>query len=108
MVITTRRITVCGALMLATGAACAAEAPPSRQEIPASCVEAEVNGQRALPLDCYQQLMAPSASAARQPPSLAPPDIGARQPNNLGLFSPSALRNRMGNTLGKSAYPQRP
>ncbi|QTF08724.1 hypothetical protein HC231_13045 [Brenneria izadpanahii] len=106
-----RQATLCGTLMLTAGIVLAAETPAFRQNnAPASCVEAEVNGYRALPLDCYQQLMTPPASAAKQGAIGKPAssDISARQPNHIGLFSASALRNRMGNTLGTSVYPQRP
>jgi hypothetical protein len=80
-------------------------APPA-----ASCMDVEVNGYRALPYDCYQQLMSPPAgtAAAGNPLTQFDADISRRQPNQIGLYSQSALKNRMGNTLGKSALPQRP
>lgn len=82
---------------------------PGRGNDTPACIDVEVNGYRALPVDCYQQLMTPDTSVKR-PPATAPfsANIGARQPNTLGLFSLSALQNRMGNTLGKSAVAQRP
>lgn len=75
-----------------------------------SCMEVEINGYRALPYDCYQQLMSPPAvpRAAGTPLTRFDADISQRQPNQIGLYSLSTLKNRMGNNLGKSALPQRP
>ena len=34
--------------------------------------------------------------------------ITHRPPNQMGLPTPATIGNRMGNTFGTSAYPQRP
>ena len=75
----------------------------------AACVTVEVNGFRALPYDCLQQKMAPSpAPAGSRDPALESADVTRLAPNRIGQFSQSALRNRMGNTLGTGVHPQRP
>lgn len=98
------------ASLLLYGASENSHADGGQPPIPASsCVEVEVNGYRALPYDCYQQLMAPRATAPTDSVRAKfDADISRRQPNQNGLYSPSALKNRMGNNLGKSALPQRP
>ncbi|MGK3163721.1 hypothetical protein ACI6PW_18080 [Serratia marcescens] len=75
----------------------------------ASCIEVEVNGYRALPYDCYQQLMSPRTQkkVTKNAGSKFDADISKRQPNQIGLYSQSAFKNRMGNHFGKSAQPQR-
>ncbi|MEH6501567.1 MAG: hypothetical protein V7751_19450 [Pseudoalteromonas distincta] len=77
---------------------------------PDSCVEVVVNGQRALPLDCYSQMMAPKPHTGHPTnnPALDSADVAKRQPNAIGQFSQSALRIRMGSNLGNSAKPARP
>lgn len=75
-----------------------------------SCVEVVVNGQRAMPLDCYAQMMAPKPHAGHPTnnPAFDSADVAKRQPNAIGQFSQSALRIRMGSNLGQSAQPARP
>ncbi len=73
-----------------------------------TCKEVEVNGYRAVPYSCLGQAMTPPEQPVRPNPALAASDISKQQPNSIGQFSQSALRNRMGNTLGKSVMPQRP
>lgn len=76
----------------------------------ASCIEVEVNGYRSLPYDCYQQLMSPRVQekVTKNAGSKFDADISKRQPNQIGLYSQSAFKNRMGNHFGKSAQSQRP
>ncbi|WP_278350829.1 hypothetical protein [Marinobacter nauticus] len=83
-------------------------ATPARQP---SCVEVEVNGQRAPAYGCLQQKMAPAAPPRETPghanPALDSADVTRLPPNQTGQFSQSTLRNRMGNTLGHGVKPQR-
>lgn len=72
-----------------------------------ACIETEVNGYRALSYDCLNQRMAPDATH-RPAPGLESEAITQRPPNQLGLPTPATIGNRMGNTFGTSAYPQRP
>ena len=51
--------------------------------------------------------MAPDA-APKPPPTLESEAITHRPPNQMGLPTPATIGNRMGNTFGTSAYPQRP
>lgn len=87
-----------------------AETPTDEDRPSSSCVTVEVNGQVALPHGCLQREMAPMLPPQEQTrePSQSSADITRLPPNQTGLFSQSALRNRMGNTLGKGATPQRP
>lgn len=99
-----------GWLLLMAPAQQAAEAPAPGADEP-SCVEVEVNGHRALPYDCLQRKMMPAAlpeAARRDNPTLDSADVTRLPPNQSGQFSQSALRNRMGNTLGSGVKPQRP
>ena len=45
---------------------------------------------------------------AQPPPTLESEAITHRPPNQMGLPTPATIGNRMGNTFGTSAYPQRP
>jgi len=72
-----------------------------------ACIETEVNGYRALSYDCLNQKMAPAAPV-RPTPSLESEAVTQRPPNQMGLPTPATIGNRMGNTFGTSAYPQRP
>lgn len=72
-----------------------------------ACIDTEVNGYRALSYDCLNQKMAPTAPA-RPAPGLESEAITQRPPNQMGLPTPATIGNRMGNTFGTSAYPQRP
>jgi hypothetical protein len=73
-----------------------------------SCVDVTVNGHPALSYACLNQQLAASSQVAQGPqPQL---DAVTHAPSNqqVGQFNFSALSIRMGNNLGKSAYPQRP
>lgn len=74
---------------------------------PRACIDTEVNGYHALSYDCLNQKMAPDA-APRPPPTPASEAITQKPPNQMGLPTPATIGNRMGNTFGTSAYPQRP
>jgi hypothetical protein len=73
-----------------------------------SCVDISVNDQPALSYACLNQRLAAAAGAGNTPSIRL--DAVAHAPSNqqLGQFNFSALSNRMGNALGKSATPQRP
>lgn len=79
-------------------------------QIDDTCIEVIVDGQRALPLDCYARMMAPEPETQHRThnPALDSAEVTKRQPNQTGQFSQSALRNRMGSNLGHSAKPSRP
>lgn len=72
-----------------------------------ACIDTEVNGYRALSYECLNQKMAPDA-VPKPPPTLESEAITHRPPNQMGLPTPATIGNRMGNTFGTSAYPQRP
>jgi len=72
------------------------------------CVDAEVNGQRALSYDCLSTQLQP-----KQTPevgaSQSAAEAAAKQPSNrVGTFNLSTEKNRFGSNWGKSATPQRP
>ncbi len=83
----------------------AAPAPATTK--PGACIDTEVNGYRALSYDCLNQKMAPDATP-RPPATLGSEAITQKPPNQMGLPTPATIGNRMGNTFGTSAYPQRP
>jgi len=96
-------------LSAAEAQAPAASAPHAQKPAApnSACIETEVNGYRALSYDCLNQKMAPDASQ-RPAPGLESEAITQRPPNQMGLPTPATIGNRMGNTFGTSAYPQRP
>ncbi|OCZ63074.1 hypothetical protein A9G00_06290 [Achromobacter xylosoxidans] len=82
-------------------------AQPAAKPAARACIDTEVNGYHALSYDCLNQKMAPDA-APKPPPTLGSEAITQRPPNQMGLPTPATIGNRMGNTFGTSAYPQRP
>jgi len=74
------------------------------------CVEVEVNGMRSPSYDCLTEKLTPAASAAGAAPvkQMESEAIAQRPGNQLGVFNWSATSQRMGNTFGTSATPQRP
>ncbi|WGS45940.1 hypothetical protein LFL97_24960 [Burkholderia sp. JSH-S8] len=67
------------------------------------CVDAEVDGRRALSYDCLSAQLKPKGASQAATEGLA------KAPSNrLGTFNLSAERNRFGTNWGKSATPQRP
>jgi hypothetical protein len=91
---------------LLAGISCQAVAAAGTQ----SCMEVEVNGERAPSYTCLTEKLQPAASSGN-PATLAGPrsEAIARQPSNqLGLFNRAATSHRMGNQFGVSVHPQRP
>lgn len=82
-------------------------AQPAAKPAARACIDTEVNGYHALSYDCLNQKMAPDV-APKPPPTLGSEAITQRPPNQMGLPTPATIGNRMGNTFGTSAYPQRP
>jgi len=101
--------------MLLAGASHAQEARPHADATgqPASagkpvCVDAEVNGQRALSYDCLATQLQPQPATDRGA-SQSAAEAAAKQPSNrVGTFNLSTEQNRFGSNWGKSATPQRP
>ncbi|HCP78298.1 MAG: hypothetical protein CML16_15665 [Pusillimonas sp.] len=75
---------------------------------PNTCVDVEVDGYRALSYDCLSLQMTPTPRHTSNNPALVSAEIARQLPNRLGLITQSGTSNRMGNQLGKSAFPQRP
>jgi hypothetical protein len=73
------------------------------------CVNAEIDGVRALSYDCLSQQLAPSPTIA-EPGSPANPAeaLATASSNRSGTFNESAEHNRFGSNWGKSVTPQRP
>lgn len=74
------------------------------------CVDVEVNGQRSPSYDCLtNQLQPASAPGAQRGPGLESEEIANKPSNQIGgQFNWSGTSQRMGNTFGSSATPQRP
>ena len=96
--------------LLHTAATAQASDAPSVQNAPTpSCIEVEVDGEKAPSYACLSQRLSPVAPAARpSDQGLASESITQRPGNQLGVFNRAATSNRMGNTFGSSVYPQRP
>ncbi|MDN7590347.1 hypothetical protein [Burkholderia seminalis] len=99
-------------LLLAAGAhAQAGHAPapasPGSSAKPV-CVDAEVDGRRALSYDCLSRQLTPRAES-QAGASQADSERLSKQPSNrLGTFNLSTERNRFGSNWGRSVTPQRP
>ncbi|VVE01727.1 hypothetical protein PAQ31011_02178 [Pandoraea aquatica] len=94
-------------------AAAADDAPRVGGAAPASragCVDVEVNGQRSPSYDCLtNQLQPASAPGSGRAPGLESEEIANKPSNQIGgQFNWSATSQRMGNSFGNSATPQRP
>ena len=86
----------------------AASAAASKKSV---CVDAQVQGQRALSYDCLSEQLKPTPAAPSGPSgaSQSAAEALAKSPSNrLGTFNLSTERNRFGSNWGKSATPQRP
>jgi hypothetical protein len=96
-------------LLHATAKAHANDAPSEQNAPMPSCIEVEVDGEKAPSYACLSQRLSPAAPAARpSDQGLASESITQRPGNQLGVFNRAATSNRMGNTFGNSVYPQRP
>ncbi len=101
------------------GASAAAEpsAPAPVDEVvvngrrPDACPPAAPVGGHGLDLACLDRQVKAAASAGRPPPLAGARDAAVRDaqvPSRAGTFSFSAVAQRMGPNLGKSAEPYRP
>lgn len=74
------------------------------------CVDAEVDGQRALSYDCLSAQLQPKPKPPAQAgASQTAAEAAANAPSNrLGTFNLSTERNRFGANWGKSVTPERP
>ncbi len=73
------------------------------------CVQAEVNGVRALSYSCLSEQLAPRVTPDAPGSSVSAAEAGAAQPSNrLGTFNLSGEQNRFGGNWGRSVQPQRP
>ncbi|WP_196484004.1 hypothetical protein [Burkholderia territorii] len=92
---------------LAQGGRAAADEPGSATK--PVCVDAEVDGKRALSYDCLSRQLKPTADAQPGGASQTDSERLSKQPSNrLGTFNLSTERNRFGSNWGRSATPQRP
>lgn len=74
----------------------------------ATCVDVEVDGKRALSIDCLNHQLSPAPASPPTEQLPASEALFTKPGNQLGLFNRAAISNGMGNTFGKSAFPQRP
>ncbi|AOJ43510.1 hypothetical protein WJ23_31295 [Burkholderia lata] len=111
-------------LLLATGAhaqggraaASAASAASAAAPAPASpgsaakpvCVDAEVDGKRALSYDCLSQQLKPKADPQTSASQTDSERLSKQPSNRLGTFNLSTERNRFGSNWGRSTTPRRP
>ncbi|CAB3761899.1 hypothetical protein GQ57_09580 [Burkholderia sp. MSh2] len=85
----------------ASAAASAAAAKPV-------CVDAEVDGRRALSYDCLSQQLKPKADPQAGASQTDSERLSKQPSNRLGTFNLSTERNRFGSNWGRSVTPQRP
>ncbi|MGG1948142.1 hypothetical protein AB1286_25605 [Trinickia sp. NRRL B-1857] len=93
-----------GAPRAQTGGA-AASAPAGKKSV---CVDAQVQGQRALSYDCLAEQLKPKPAVSSGASQSAAEGLAKSPSNRLGTFNLSTERNRFGSNWGKSATPQRP
>ena len=86
----------------------AASAVPAQAPSQHVCVDAEVNGERALSYDCLTQRLAPPPAAQDADASNAAEALVKSPSNKAGTFNWSAESIRFGSSWQKSAIPQRP
>lgn len=72
------------------------------------CIDAEVDGQRALSYGCLSAQLAPKAIPGEAASQTAAEALANGPSNRVGTFNLSAERNRFGSNWGKSVTPQRP
>lgn len=86
-----------------------AQRPASVSASKAVCVNAEVDGVRALSYECLSRQLAPTCCPASATASQSAAEALVRGPSNrVGTFNYSAESIRFGNQWGRSATPQRP
>lgn len=103
-------------LLLAAGAhaqgsrAAAGAAAPARPGSAAKpvCVDAEVDGKRALSYDCLSQQLKPTAEPQAGASQTDSERLSKQPSNRLGTFNLSTEQNRFGSNWGRSVTPQRP
>lgn len=72
-----------------------------------SCIEVEIDGQKASDVNCLNQELEQKAASVPHGTAVAP--LSATAPNvQTGGFNQSAIRQQYGQNLGKSAEPYRP
>ncbi|QTD92115.1 hypothetical protein [Burkholderia anthina] len=104
-------IAVLACLLLAVGAHAqgnrAAPAQPGSGTKPV-CVDAEVDGKRALSYDCLSDQLQPKADPQTGASQTDSERLSKQPSNRLGTFNLSTEQNRFGTNWGKSVTPQRP
>ncbi|ABB11210.1 hypothetical protein Bcep18194_B1096 [Burkholderia lata] len=88
-------------------ASAAAPASPGSAAKPV-CVDAEVDGKRALSYDCLSQQLKPKADPQAGASQTDSERLSKQPSNRLGTFNLSTERNRFGSNWGRSTTPQRP
>lgn len=91
----------------AASAAAPAPASPGSAAKPV-CVDAEVDGKRALSYDCLSQQLKPKADPQAGASQTDSERLSKQPSNRLGTFNLSTERNRFGSNWGRSTTPQRP
>ncbi|MBN3785129.1 hypothetical protein G3O06_47720 [Burkholderia sp. Ac-20345] len=91
----------------AASAAVPAAASPGSAAKPV-CVDAEVDGKRALSYDCLSQQLKPAADPQAGASQTDSERLSKQPSNRLGTFNLSTERNRFGSNWGRSTTPQRP
>ncbi|WP_175872250.1 hypothetical protein [Burkholderia sp. BCC0397] len=72
------------------------------------CVDAEVDGKRALSYDCLSEQLKPKAEPQAGASQTDSERLSKQPSNRLGTFNLSTEKNRFGSNWGRSVTPQRP
>ncbi|MPV56384.1 hypothetical protein CFB46_27755 [Burkholderia sp. HI2761] len=89
------------------GASVPAPAGPGSAAKPV-CVDAEVDGKRALSYDCLSEQLKPKVEPQAGASQTDAERLSKQPSNRLGTFNLSTERNRFGSNWGRSVTPQRP
>jgi hypothetical protein len=79
---------------------------PSAPTEPMPCVEVRIGQDRAGSLDCLNRAL--RAEVDKVAPTVVSDTTSGAPPSRLGLATPAAAKERLGNAYGHSLVPQRP
>lgn len=100
-------IGVTAALLSITPVVAVADSAQTREPSPQTCVEVEIVGERTPDYGCLTKALNRRLRSVTPVPNVPP--IGTQpSPNQVGLITPTELRQQYGPNYGKSAQPYRP
>jgi len=96
----------CAFIAFAPSRAVCAQQEHSTWAAPIPCVEVRIGQDSAGRLDCFNRAL--RAEVDKATPTVASDATSGTPPTRLGLATPAAAKERLGNAYGHSLVPQRP